>query len=146
MNCLISIALTFGIIFFSASLWAESMTSKNAQLMQSLSLTIPEYQPTPLKDLISPKQMRQHYAVAWKARPDLSFIVGQNQKIKASIRIQMTVVAKTGYIVDVKFIESSNVKTLDEKIRKALLVASLEPILGLDPNVVYVLEHQLALR
>lgn len=126
--------------------WAETSTSQDAKLVQSLSLSVPEYNPTPLKELINPKQSKRQYEVTWKARPNLSFITEVKQKLKASIKVKMTVVAKTGYIVDVEFVDSSNSKVVDEKIRKALLVSSLEPISGLDPNVVYTLEHVLNLK
>ena len=133
-------------LVLSAQLRADDSVSKNQQLMQSLAITVPDYQPTPLKDLIIAKQMKRQYEVTWRARPDLSFVDANNTQLKASVKIKMTVVAKTGYIVDVHFIQSSNSKKVDEKIKQALLVASLEPISGLAADVVYDIEHTLLLK
>ncbi|WP_157883266.1 energy transducer TonB [Acinetobacter sp. NCu2D-2] len=114
--------------------------------MQQLLQPQPEYHLPSLKDAVNPKLLHQHYEVTWIAEPKVDLTSKEYAQVKPKVKVKMTVIAIKGYIGKVDLLESSGLKSVDEKIKKAVLISSVQPLKGFDPNVVYELEHVIDLK
>ncbi len=116
------------------------------QLLKTLNQPIPAYVP-PTVDGAVPAHLRdrQAYQVSWLKAPYLRFTEAEVQRAQA-VKIKMTVVANSGLIVQVDLLRSSGLKAVDQNIQAAVLAAKLEPIRGVDRNLTYTLEHEIAIK
>ncbi len=129
---------------FLAPTYAQD--EKTQQLLKRLKQPVPAYQPPTVKDAVPPHLLaKQGYEVSWLKAPYLRFNDAELQRAKTVI-VQMTVIANTGRITDVEIIQSSGLRVVDAKVKEAVLAAKLEPIKGVDHNLVYSLEHKIEIK
>ena len=119
---------------------------KNQKLMQQLTQPLAEYHLPSLKDAVNPALLNRSYQVSWIAEPQLDLTEHERRHVKAEVKLKISVVARTGYIAKVQLLQSSNLKAVDQKIERAVMISSLEPIKGLDQNVVYVIDYTMQLK
>ncbi len=119
---------------------------KNQKLLQQLTQPLAEYHLPSVKDAVNPALLNRSYQVSWIAEPQLDLTEQERRHIKTEVKLKITVVAKTGYIAKVQLLQSSNLKAVDQKIERAVMISNLEPIKGLDPNVVYVIDYTMQLK
>ncbi len=111
-------------------------------LLQLLKTPIEEYQPTRVADVIDPHVKPKMYEVSWVNAPQYVLSASEIKTYKQPVKLQLTVIAATGYIGSSKLIASSGSKNFDQKVQKSLLVARLEPIPMVDKNLSYTVEHE----
>ncbi|GAA5558381.1 hypothetical protein Asch01_03137 [Acinetobacter schindleri] len=122
---------------FLAPVYAQD--EKTRQLLKRLKQPVPAYQPPTVKNAVPPHLLaKQGYEVSWLKAPYLRFSDAELQRAKTVI-VQM-VIANTGRITDVEIIQSSGLRVVDAKITAAVLAAKLEPIKGVDHNLVYIVK------
>ena len=115
-------------------------------LLQILKTPIEEYQPTRVADVIDPHVKPKMYEVSWVNAPQYVLSASEMKTYKQPVKLQLTVIAATGYIGGSKLIASSGSKNFDQKVQKSLLVARLEPIPMVDKNLSYTVEYEFALH
>ncbi|WP_180034639.1 MULTISPECIES: energy transducer TonB [unclassified Acinetobacter] len=115
-------------------------------LLQLLKTPIEEYQPTRVADVIDPHVKPKMYEVSWVNAPQYVLSASEMKTYKQPVKLQLTVIAATGYIGGSKLIASSGSKNFDQKVQKSLLVARLEPIPMVDKNLSYTVEHEFSLH
>lgn len=115
-------------------------------LLQLLKTPIEEYQPTRVDDVIDPHVKPKMYEVSWVNAPQYVLSAYEMKTYKQPVKLQLTVIAATGYIGSSKLIASSGSKSFDQKVQKSLLVARLEPIPMVDKNLSYTVEHEFTLH
>ncbi|WP_168379652.1 energy transducer TonB [Acinetobacter cumulans] len=115
-------------------------------LLQLLKTPVEEYQPTRVADVIDPHVKPKMYEVSWVNAPQYVLSASEMKTYKHPVKLQLTVIAATGYIVSSKLIASSGSKSFDQKVQKSLLVALLEPIPMVDKNLSYTVEHEFAIH
>ena len=115
-------------------------------LLQLLKTPIEEYQPTRVADVIDPHVKPKMYEVSWVNAPQYVLSTSEIKTYKQPVKLQLTVIAATGYIGSSKLIASSGSKNFDQKVQKSLLVARLEPIPMVDKNLSYTVEYEFTLH
>ncbi|WP_180153242.1 MULTISPECIES: energy transducer TonB [unclassified Acinetobacter] len=115
-------------------------------LLQLLKTPIEEYQPTRVADVIDPHVKPKMYEVSWVNAPQYVLSASEMKTYKQPVKLQLTVIAATGYIGGSKLIASSGSKNFDQKVQKSLLVARLEPIPMVDKNLSYTVEYEFTLH
>lgn len=139
-----SLLLSACIGLFLSSAYAQD--EKTRQLLKRLKQPVPAYQPPTVKNAVPPHLLaKQGFEVSWLKAPYLRFNDAELQRAKPAI-VKMTVIANTGQITDVEIIRSSGLRVVDAKIKEAVLAAKLEPIKGVDRNLVYSLEHEIEIK
>ena len=129
---------------FLSSAYAQD--EKTQQLLKRLKQPVPAYQPPIVKNAVPPHLLAKHgFEVSWLKAPYLRFNDAELQRAKTA-KVKMTVIANTGQITDVDIIQSSGLRVVDAKIKDAVLAAKLEPIKGVDRNLVYSLEHEIEIK
>lgn len=115
-------------------------------LLQLLKTPIEEYQPTRVADVIDPHVKPKMYEVSWVNAPQYVLSASEMKTYKQPVKLQLTVIAATGYIGGSKLIASSGSKNFDQKVQNSLLVARLEPIPMVDKNLSYTVQYEFALH
>lgn len=158
--------LTFFLLVFVGLAWADSTPSASEPtkmsvvasnldrttdarvnaLLQLLKTPIEEYQPTRVADVIDPHVKPKMYEVSWVNAPQYVLSASEMKTYKQPVKLQLTVIAATGYIGSSKLIASSGSKNFDQKVQKSLLVARLEPIPMVDKNLSYTVQYEFALH
>ena len=127
--------------------WAETNLDRTTdtrvdELLQLLKTPVAEYEPTRVADVVDPKIKKKEYVVSWVNAPLYTASLLETKNYKHPVKLELTVIASTGYIGSSKTIASSGSKSFDLKVQKSLLVARLEPIPMVDKNLSYTVEHE----
>lgn len=145
----ICIVLCVSTLCISAA-WAETNLDRTkdtrvSELLKLLKTPVAEYEPTRVADVVDPKLKRKEYVVSWVNAPLYKGSLIEKKDYKHPVKIELTVIASTGYIGSSKIIASSGSKSFDLKVQKSLLVARLEPIPMVDKNLSYTVEHEFSM-
>ena len=119
------------------SIAAESTDPRVEELLKMLKTPVAEYQPTRVSDVINPKTKIKNYEVSWVNAPQYVLNAQDMKGYQHPVKIELTVIAATGYIGASRIVQSSGSKSADQKIQKALQVARLDPIPLVDKNLNY---------
>lgn len=130
--------------------WAETNLDRTTdtrvdELLQLLKTPVAEYEPTRVADVVDPKIKKKEYVVSWVNAPLYTASLLETKNYKHPVKLELTVIASTGYIGSSKIIASSGSKSFDLKVQKSLLVARLEPIPLVDKNLSYTVEHEFSM-
>ena len=130
--------------------WAETNLDRTTdtrvdELLQLLKTPVAEYEPTRVADVVDPKLKKKEYVVSWVNAPLYTASLLETKNYKHPVKLELTVIASTGYIGSSKIIASSGSKSFDLKVQKSLLVARLEPIPLVDKNLSYTVEHEFSI-
>lgn len=130
--------------------WAETNLDRTTdtrvdELLQLLKTPVAEYEPTHVADVVDPKLRKKEYVVSWVNVPLYTASLLETKNYKHPVKLELTVIASTGYIGSSQIIESSGSKSFDLKVQKSLLVARLEPIPMVDKNLIYTVEHEFSM-
>lgn len=115
----------------------ESTDPRVEELLKILKTPVAEYQPTRVSDVINPKAKIKTYEVSWVNAPQYVLNAQDIKGYQRPVKIELTVIAATGYIGASRIVQSSGSKSADQKIQKALQVARLDPIPLVDKNLTY---------
>lgn len=115
----------------------ESTDPRVEELLKMLKTPVAEYQPTRVSDVINPKTKIKTYEVSWVNAPQYMLNAQDMKGYQRPAKIELTVIAATGYIGASRIVQSSGSKSADQKIQKALQVARLDPIPLVDKNLTY---------
>lgn len=115
----------------------ESTDPRVEELLKMLKTPVEEYQPTRVSDVIHPKTKIKTYEVSWVNAPQYVLNAQDMKGYQHPAKIELTVIAATGYIGASRIVQSSGSKSADQKIQKALQVARLDPIPLVDKNLTY---------
>ena len=143
------IVLSVSTLCMGAS-WAETNLDRTTdtrvdELLQLLKTPVAEYEPTHVADVVDPKLRKKEYVVSWVNVPLYTASLLETKNYKHPVKLELTVIASTGYIGSSQIIESSGSKSFDLKVQKSLLVARLEPIPMVDKNLIYTVEHEFSM-
>lgn len=143
------IVLSVSTLCMGAS-WAETNLDRTTdtrvdELLQLLKTPVAEYEPTSVADVVDPKIKKKEYVVSWVNAPLYTASLLETKNYKHPVKLELTVIASTGYIGSSKIIASSGSKSFDLKVQKSLLVARLEPIPMVDKNLSYTVEHEFSM-
>ena len=95
------------------------------------------FRSTRVSDVINPKTKIKTYEVSWVNAPQYVLNAQDIKGYQRPVKIELTVIAETGYIGASQIVQSSGSKSADQKIQKALQVARLDPIPLVDKNLTY---------
>ena len=131
--------------------WAETNLDRTSdtrvdELLQLLKTPVAEYEPTRVADVVDHKLKKKEYVVSWINAPLYKASLLETKNYKHPVKIELTVIASTGYIGSSQIIASSGSKSFDLKVQKSLLVARLEPIPMVDKNLSYTVEHEFSMN
>lgn len=115
-------------------------------LLQTLHMPQPVYEMRDEDYRLDSKMLKSSHAVGWVRVPLVDVSAQEYRGYKQPIEVAMTVIAATGRIAEVKILKTSGSKPVDEKVKLALLDASLEKIPYADANANYVLEHRFSIE
>lgn len=122
------------------------MIKKIDALLQSLTTPQKKYVPPALNYNIDPKLLNKNYQVNWLIPPKFNFTATELKAAKSPVKVKMTVIVSSGIIAKVERLKSTGSKVLDAKVIDAVMQAKLESIPIVDPNITYILIHELEIN
>jgi hypothetical protein len=123
----------------STWVYAEQATD---QLLATLHQPQPKYVMRDEDYRLDPKMLKSSHVVGWVDPPMVQLETADFKGYRRAFDVNMTVVAATGRIAAVDVLRSSGAKAVDQKIKEALLKASLERIRYADANATYILNQK----
>ncbi|AXY60395.1 MULTISPECIES: energy transducer TonB [Acinetobacter] len=125
---------------------AQASPHEYNKLLKSIKTKQPEYSLKKQDYTVDPMLLNREYYVGWVVRPAYNLTPAEMSQAISPVRVRMTVIAAKGIIAETEIIKGSGQPKIDEKIKRALLLAKLEPIPRADRYLTYPLVYDLDIR